>query len=554
MPYDDDGFTRYYAELLDGRYDCVDRIVLRAYCPVMNNPGGFRMWWRQLTGSDATLDDNHLMRLAGRFSRRLRAWGGRHGVPVIDCPRGTRMHEFAEQQRPSDPDFVGLFLVLVARQPASVWRVRRYGNGAIDLSRKTPPAVNYYFFHLMDPQFGHVTIGVCGHPPFNAMIFLNGHEFVERQALRRNVAVTKQGNCFVDMADAPALQGIADALSRGGGAVGRLKEVAERWLYTSCLCFALDEEERRRSGMRYAYSLHQLEYSRNLLFRQGSALDAAFEGFIDRTRALLDLRKVATIFGYRNRPARRRNPSDAHRPRFDLTVETLEYDLTVFKVHYGSLSLKVYSKGERVLRIEATALNAKVFNLGVQLEAFPVMVEKLRAMVVRFLDALRCADQVFFDAGVLDGLAEPTERGARRIAGVDLNKTRMRTAAVALLDLTGQPQGFTLGDLAGQVRRLGGRTLCGYTTRQAAYDLSKIRAKGYAERIERTRRHRPVLPAFQQIAALLIVREKLLKPLASGFAPGRAANAPNDPAPIDEHYRNLRHHLQNALNALGLAA
>jgi hypothetical protein len=37
---------------------------------------GFRTWWRQLHGgSDDQLDDTHLIRMAGRFARRLKAWG-----------------------------------------------------------------------------------------------------------------------------------------------------------------------------------------------------------------------------------------------------------------------------------------------------------------------------------------------------------------------------------------------------------------------------------------------------------------------------------------------
>jgi hypothetical protein len=45
-----------YPELLSGSYDCVDRIVLNAYFRLGHSPGGFRLWWRQLTGSDETLD------------------------------------------------------------------------------------------------------------------------------------------------------------------------------------------------------------------------------------------------------------------------------------------------------------------------------------------------------------------------------------------------------------------------------------------------------------------------------------------------------------------
>lgn len=66
-----DALSKRYADLLTGSYDCVDRIVLNAYFRMGHEPGGFRIWWRALTGSDETLDNTHLMRLAGRFSRRL---------------------------------------------------------------------------------------------------------------------------------------------------------------------------------------------------------------------------------------------------------------------------------------------------------------------------------------------------------------------------------------------------------------------------------------------------------------------------------------------------
>ena len=72
--------------------------MLNAYYPLGHNPGGFRMWWRRWHGdSDAELDDAHLMRLAGRFARRVRAWAAANGVPVIDCKAGERKHRIAEE-------------------------------------------------------------------------------------------------------------------------------------------------------------------------------------------------------------------------------------------------------------------------------------------------------------------------------------------------------------------------------------------------------------------------------------------------------------------------
>jgi hypothetical protein len=120
-----DGLSTLYRDLLGGSYDCVDRIVLNAYFRMGHDPGGFRVWWRALTGSDETLENAYLMRLAGRFSRRVRGYAKAHGIPVIDCPVGQRKHEFAEQYLAKTKVTRGLFLVLVGRAPALVWTRRR---------------------------------------------------------------------------------------------------------------------------------------------------------------------------------------------------------------------------------------------------------------------------------------------------------------------------------------------------------------------------------------------------------------------------------------------
>jgi hypothetical protein len=97
------------------------------------------------------------------------------------------------------------------------------------------------------------------------------------------------------------LQKVADTLL-SSDATGLLKQICERWIYTTCLCFALDSEEREQCGFRYEYSSFQMEYSRNLQFRCGGPMEQLFQSLIDRTRASLDLDKVKTIFGYQRRP------------------------------------------------------------------------------------------------------------------------------------------------------------------------------------------------------------------------------------------------------------
>jgi hypothetical protein len=56
---------------------------------------------------------------------------------------------------------------------------------------------------------------------------------------------------------------------------------------------------------------------------------------------------------------------------WEVAVETPAYDLTIFKLHCAGLTLKVYSKGERVLRIETIAHNTRELGCGRALENFP---------------------------------------------------------------------------------------------------------------------------------------------------------------------------------------
>jgi len=92
----------------------------------------------------------------------------------------------------------------------------------------------------------------------------------------------------------------------GARGLALLGQVVDRWVYSACLCFGLNIEQQKRSGFHYAYSCYQLEYSRNLLFKSGRQMDEVYQGLIDRTRRVLDVARLKTIFGRKQRPAKRK--------------------------------------------------------------------------------------------------------------------------------------------------------------------------------------------------------------------------------------------------------
>ncbi len=569
-----DTLTKTYSDLLDGTYDCPDRIVLNAYYRAGCIAGGFRLWWRRLFGSDESLDNAHLMRMGGRFSRRLRAYCKKQGIPVVYCERGSRKDEIAAQYLPSDPAFVGVFAVLVGRASAATWHVHKRSDGTIRALVRKYPYVNHYYFHIIDPDWGHVTIRMSGHPPFGAQVIINGHEYVARRATQQGIQFDKDGNCFTAIMNAtstdqptetgrvnhvegsldsvgtmPSLTQIADTLS-SEEAIGQLRQLCDRWLYSSCLCFGLTPDEQEQTRFGYEYTVFQVEYSRNLLFKRGSQLEQCFQALIDRSRTRLGIKRLKTIFGRKRRPCWS-SKQNQPRPREEIVIEQPLYDLTIFKIHFGKLTVKLYSKGSRVLRCEAIVHNTKALKGRRSLPAFPRILSQLKAILIRFLNHLHTLDAAFIADNTLDSLGQRGQVGKTVTAGIDLNQTRIRTVISAVVELATTPADFSASDLATQVQQMLGDKSNSYLSRHAAYDLKKLRGKQWVEKVGKSRRYTVSHHGLKTMSALIILRDKVIKPVLAGVAAKPKRRIKND-TKLDKQYRAVHDEMQSLFHTIGL--
>jgi hypothetical protein len=235
-------------------------------------------------------------------------------------------------------------------------------------------------------------------------------------------------------------------------------------------------------------------------------------------------------------------------------IERPSYDLSVFKLHFGKWTLKIYDKGDRVLRVEIVAHNVKALHCRTGVERLPELLQKMRQHVAGFLNVVQAAHVSFLDEGAFDGLALPSHRGSKRLAGVDLNKSRMRTVAGALVALSPKPGGFTTADLALKVQEMASWKPEQYSARRAAYDLAKIRSKDIAERVGRSRRYVAKAEGVQKLCAYTVLREKIFKPIMAGVGRSHVGRLPKNSHPIDIHYQNLLQELKETFQTLGLTA
>jgi hypothetical protein len=171
-------------------------------------------------------------------------------------------------------------------------------------------------------------------------------------------------------------------------------------------------------------------------------------------------------------------------------------------------------------------------------------------MTERFTTLLDCVDVGFIPDGTLDELPLPSRLGATRVGGLDLNKLRIRAMLHAMLALAVAPDGFTVTDLATKVHAMTGHA--GYTTRQAAYDLRKLRGKQLIDKPGRSRRYYLSPSAARTITSLLALRDQVIGPILAGVRVPRQGRPPKAWTRIDRDYEALRVGMQTLFGDLGL--
>jgi len=228
-------------------------------------------------------------------------------------------------------------------------------------------------------------------------------------------------------------------------------------------------------------------------------------------------------------------------PREQVVLERPAYDLTVFKLLYGGVTLKMYTKGECVLRTEVVVEKVDLLKCGRKLEHFLAIVNRLAELLKSFLDHLQCVDLPWLKPDQLDSMAQPGQVGDVRTAGIDIDRPRLRATIHGVLALSLKPGGFTAAEHAAKVNALTGGTL-GYTVRQSAYDLRKLRGKGLVTKAHpQGRRYQPTPDGLQTLSGLLVLRHQVIEPLLKYHGRAKSGPLPRDAVKIDRYFRDMQH-------------
>ena len=469
----------------------IDRVFLQAWVPKLQSVGqvcnflvherGFRI------PSSAAFG-----KIGDAYVREVHRWAKLNGVPVIYFEKGQNKEAIARPLIDAAATEGGagrVVLVGIAQEKASVWRSwkakghEQAAHPHMEWGRQMA-FVNHFYFYLWDPDWGPAFWKTNAYAPYPVWLWLNGHEWAKRQLDKAGIAYEALDNGFRSCADPVALQRVCDRL--GSGAVRRFFWRWQRRLPSPFTPADL------RAGYVYDLAFRQFEISDTQVFDRPAAGRAFFEGVI---RDHLDIGRpdqVALIF---DRRISRRTPG-----RFRTKVITTGVDPQV-TCYYKSSRIKQYFKEHRALRTETVVGDTRDFGIG-------------RRVTADNWNALRAvgehANQRLCDAQAADAHPAPDVAAFARVTqpstdidglpapGLRFGDPRVMAVLAALVGFTYLLAGFTNRQLVERVSTL---LDTDYTSRQATYDLRRLRRKALITRIPKTFRYQ-LTPNGRQVAVL----------------------------------------------------
>ena len=371
--------------------------------------------------------------------------------------------------------------------------------------------------------------------PFQTTYYLNGHHYIAGELQRRGVRFRKDDNAFLWVEDVKALQATADRLS---------PEIIRKRLdyWTLVLGPKFSKKDRAAIPLRREYSLNQVEYCRNFLFRRNFPIYKIFERSCELGLFRLTADKIAQIFGVRKHKR--------IRGKLQSMLEKLDHGHHVLRIYCKSLLARMYEKFATFLRHEICVNRLKDLGLNKGLENLPALRQKLVAVTDRLADFEANLLNVHVDFPLFQRLAMPIQSGRCKIPGIKIQDTRMMRLMEVLLHGGTQLAGWRMAEVHDAIRNVFHLSAEAYTLTQLRYDLRKMKGHGLLERDGHRYCYRLTTKGKRVAAMFVLFHQRICGPLANSLFHHRPPKTAKLPAKIEVAYHKADAAIQKLVDLL----
>lgn len=329
-----------YDERIAGVLSCYDRIVITGTLPTVCYAGGMTAFLltRRIRIFDypqfaATLRD-HVRENAAKVAADA-------GVTIEYVAKShIRKEALVAAIIATRGDHPGLVHVISAMEACDAYEPWHDKKSHRTYVRPDSGKCLHYYFYFIDAELGLVYLRVPTWAPFCLQFYCNGHSWLARKLTASGVGFTAADNAFVRIDDWDQAQVLANGFTPDD-----LHKILDH--YATLCCPVLDA-----FGQSYHWSLRQVEYSTDLVFRSQVMLQPLYEQLARHSVLTVKAEHIATFLGHRISPTL----AEEIGSQFSTRIEG-----TCIKHHFAKSSIKMYDKVGIVLRVETTTNDVTFF-------------------------------------------------------------------------------------------------------------------------------------------------------------------------------------------------
>ncbi|MGH8524228.1 MAG: hypothetical protein ACREXY_08440 [Gammaproteobacteria bacterium] len=539
-------FRTLFGSLLTFVYHCFDRIVIQGYLPLLTRPEHLVHFFRDVHRI-YPLTKDVLAKRTHEYQQWVDAYARNHRIP-IEWPdaealktKKLKKEDYVRPygQRMERQKRFGVYFIFKSLEQGPKFGIRMPKYPTDDphyrIVTRQRSRYTHYYFYIRDEVLGPFVLCVGSFLPFQTTYYLNGHHIIAGDLQRRGVRVRTDDNAFLWTADVDALQAAADRLDPAV-----IHERLDYW--TLVLGPKFSKKERAAINLRRAYSLNQVEYCRNFIFRRHFPIHQIFERSCELGVFRLTADVITQIFGVRKH---RRLRGKLH-----TMLEKLDHGHHVLRIYCKSLVARTYEKFGTFLRVEVCVNRLKDLGLNKGLEQLPALRQKLIAVTDRLAGIEADLLNVHVDFPVFERLAKPVVAGNTKTPGIKIHDTRMLRLMEVLLHGGSQLGGWRTAQMHRAVLEAFALTTDAYSVTQLRYDVRKLRAHGLLAREGRSYAYRLTEKGIKVATLFVLFQRRVCGPLANSLFHHRPTDTVPRPAKIEAAYHKADVAIQRVIDLL----
>ncbi len=533
-------FAKLFGSLLLFVYHCFDRIVIQGYLPLLTRPEHIVYFFRDVHGI-SPITKQVLFQRTSEYKQWVETFARVHCVPIEWAESGVKKEDhvrpyyarFERRQR------FGVYFIFRSLEQGSTFRsVAPKGptaDPAYRLIKRTRSRFTHFYFYIRDAVLGPFVMRVGSFLPFQTTYYLNGHHFIAGELERQGIRFRRDDNAFLWTADPQALQAAADRLS-----AEVIRKRLEYW--TRALGPKFSTQDRTAVHLRRDYSLNQVEYCRNFVFRRQFPIRQIFERSCDLGLFRLTADIVAQIFGVR--------VHKRLRGKLHSVLDKFDHGHHVLRLYCKSLVARLYAKLSTFLRVEICVNRLKDLGLKKGLTNLPALRQILAAATDRLAGFEAELLNVHVDFPLFQRLALPVTSGRTKIPGIKIQDTRMIRLMEVLLHGGSQLCGWRTVEIHTALLTAFGLAPEAYSLTQLRYDLRKMKAHGLVERQGRRYCYQLTDKGIRVAAMFILFHKRVCGPLAHSLFQARPDKSAPLRSPIETAYYKADAAIQKLVDLL----